>query len=170
MPIPFAVIGLTAAFAALQVWGARQAAKAADEQMEMQGKTTDKQIALAATTQSRQAAATQQALFAAQKSKRLAIEAMSEQADRAQRGQAIVQGLPMMIQMVQMLMGGVGDEMPAASAAGAGSGPEAGGPPEAVALADPRTAYQRDILQGADTTNPLSYLRQQGMLEAPPIV
>lgn len=170
MPIPYVTIGLMAAFAALQAWGARKAAKTADAQMALQGKMTDKQIALAATTQSRQAAAVQQAMFDAQKTKREAMEAMSKQANRAQQGQAVVQGLPIMTQMVQMLMGGVGDEMTAGPTAQAGPGPEAATSPEAMALVDPRTAYQRDILQGADTTNPLSYLRQQGLLEAPPIV
>lgn len=164
---PMSAIGLIILLgtAGYTYYTTRQATKTATEQMALQRKTSREQIALAATTQSRQAAAAQQAMLASVVAKQKAAVAMDKQRRQGMSAQATMQTLGAHMQLMQALAG--------AATGGAGGAP---GAPEGAAAAamapSPETQNQQALLAGIDPSqisNPLTMLRQQGLLDAAPI-
>jgi hypothetical protein len=158
------LVGLLAS-AGYTYYATRQATKTATEQMALQKKTSREQIALAATTQSRQAAAAQQAMLASVVAKQNAAVAMDKQRRQGMSAQATLQMLGAHMQLMRALAGD--------ATGGAGGAP---GAPEGAAAAavapSPETQNQQALLAGIDPaqiSNPLTMLRQQGLLDAAPI-
>ena len=160
---------ITAGTVGASLYGNYKQVQAAKKALDLQERMSKEQIALASTAQSKQASAAQQAMLAA----RMAKDRASAAADKARTRQELAQ------MMVQSMLGGmgqgqaamaqVGNEMTGSALAEAGLPSDGGAPLNSIAAAALARQQQVTAPMGEQTDNPLTMLRQAGLLGAAPV-